>query len=920
MTDMKNGVIYTFYSYKGGVGRTMALANVAELLYKQGKKVLAVDWDLEAPGLEEYFPIERINLYENTGVIDLLQNYKKLLGTRKLNSWDELEASLLKDFNDAVFNIYPESSLKGSLSIIPAGLRQRDQFKEYADAVKDFDWTDFYDKWDGELYIKWLQQQMKKEADVILIDSRTGVTEVGGVCVYQLADTVVMFCTASKQSIEGTHRVAEDLRRPAVQKWRGGKAVEIIVVPARVESLTEGTALNSFRKRFESKFKDFMPEAVKIDIGKLWDFIIPHVPYYAFEERVAVRESEQFNAQPLVKAFKVLTSLMLREQVETDAKKGTETTKSPYHKNLEQSVFLITSSDSDNKNFATGFAIKQEGSFSYILSCAHVIEELGGEDKIRVADIPAHLVAQGSPKDIDLAVLRVEGLGNPHPFILRDLGSKDQRLMIRGFSAFDIRNKQFISYPLSGHLGDRISIESPTKTEPIMGWDLSIEHAGTFSTLKSVYSGSPVCYEDTDIVLGVFIRNTEMGRRAYAISISNLEKIWPGILHEPTVENHRQAFFRITSSQPDNMNFGTGFIIKQDGNVSYILTCAVVVELVGGENNVRVEGCPVQVVACGSPDRINLAVLKVEGMENFTPFSMQDLGKEGLPFRIKGFGLFDRKTHLFAARTLSGTLGKQADLHLIHTDRVSIWGLFIEHETGLFPEIEPSYVGSPVCDKESGVVLAVFSHRGKYHHHAISISGLRQVWPDMPPDLIADQSDKAKESQVRDYRYDVFLSYGNNDYIDSWVKEHFIPLLQWLLEDSLGRPSEVFIAKQQKNILPDWKTALAHSRCLIPVWSPSNFKSKWSSYELSVMIRREAQFPENPHRLIMPAVLSGAKTISATHTIPQFECSDYVYPGAAFRSSSKYIEFVDKMRIWCRKVADTINSAPDWRKQWFEED
>ncbi len=41
----------TFYSYKGGVGRTLALANVGHYLALLGKKVFAVDFDLEAPGL-----------------------------------------------------------------------------------------------------------------------------------------------------------------------------------------------------------------------------------------------------------------------------------------------------------------------------------------------------------------------------------------------------------------------------------------------------------------------------------------------------------------------------------------------------------------------------------------------------------------------------------------------------------------------------------------------------------------------------------------------------------------------------------------------------------------------------------------------------------------------------------------------------
>ena len=45
----RDGKIVTFYSYKGGTGRTMALANVAWILASSGKRVLAVDWR-EKPG------------------------------------------------------------------------------------------------------------------------------------------------------------------------------------------------------------------------------------------------------------------------------------------------------------------------------------------------------------------------------------------------------------------------------------------------------------------------------------------------------------------------------------------------------------------------------------------------------------------------------------------------------------------------------------------------------------------------------------------------------------------------------------------------------------------------------------------------------------------------------------------------------
>ena len=49
------GRVITFYSYKGGTGRSMALANAAWMLAMNGERVLVIDWDLEAPGLHRYF-------------------------------------------------------------------------------------------------------------------------------------------------------------------------------------------------------------------------------------------------------------------------------------------------------------------------------------------------------------------------------------------------------------------------------------------------------------------------------------------------------------------------------------------------------------------------------------------------------------------------------------------------------------------------------------------------------------------------------------------------------------------------------------------------------------------------------------------------------------------------------------------------
>src|SRR5262245_35698179 len=58
MSGEAGGQVITFYSYKGGTGRSMALSNVACLLARRqadDRGGLMMDWDLEAPGLHRYF-------------------------------------------------------------------------------------------------------------------------------------------------------------------------------------------------------------------------------------------------------------------------------------------------------------------------------------------------------------------------------------------------------------------------------------------------------------------------------------------------------------------------------------------------------------------------------------------------------------------------------------------------------------------------------------------------------------------------------------------------------------------------------------------------------------------------------------------------------------------------------------------------
>lgn len=66
-----NPPILSFYSFKGGVGRTTALLSLAIQVAREGKRVVVVDLDLEAPGLLSALPPPEGQEVQG-GVVDFL--------------------------------------------------------------------------------------------------------------------------------------------------------------------------------------------------------------------------------------------------------------------------------------------------------------------------------------------------------------------------------------------------------------------------------------------------------------------------------------------------------------------------------------------------------------------------------------------------------------------------------------------------------------------------------------------------------------------------------------------------------------------------------------------------------------------------------------------------------------------------------
>lgn len=124
----------------------------------------------------------------------------------------------------------------GGLWLLPAGLRLGNAFPAYAQSVQTFDWGEFYASYHGKEYFDWMREQLTGFADVVLIDSRTGVTEMSGVCARQLADVVVSFCAPNRQNLEGVVQMSDSFAREEVLAMRGERPLELVIVPTRLDN------------------------------------------------------------------------------------------------------------------------------------------------------------------------------------------------------------------------------------------------------------------------------------------------------------------------------------------------------------------------------------------------------------------------------------------------------------------------------------------------------------------------------------------------------------------------------------------------------------------------------------------------------------------------------------------------------------
>lgn len=244
-----------FFSIKGGVGRSTALAATAWSLAQAGKRVLVLDLDLESPGLSSaLLPPERQPMYGITDwmVEDLVDNsgviFESMISTSNLSHDGEIHVVPAHGISPGEY--IAKLGRVWMPKILPDGTRES--------------WSVRLEKLVSAL-------ETRVQPDVVLIDSRSGIDEIASACITDLgANLILLFALEGGQTWNGYRMLFEQWQRAHVAEQIRER---LKIVGAIVPELETTSYLLGLREHAYEIFVDTLydeiappsPEAVGIE-------------------------------------------------------------------------------------------------------------------------------------------------------------------------------------------------------------------------------------------------------------------------------------------------------------------------------------------------------------------------------------------------------------------------------------------------------------------------------------------------------------------------------------------------------------------------------------------------------------------------------------------------------------------------------
>lgn len=172
------------------------------------------------------------------------------------------------------------------------------------------------------------------------------------------------------------------------------------------------------------------------------------------------------------------------------------------------------------------------------------------------------------------------------------------------------------------------------------------------------------------------------------------------------------------------------------------------------------------------------------------------------------------------------------------------------------------------------------------------------------------------------YEFDIFVSYRRTDTIGLWVKNHLVPRLELRLNEVAPNPIRIFCDFKMAdgvNFPAELKQRIKSSSLLLCIWSADYFRSKWCMAEWESFRERQKQLnlftDDHTQGLVYPIRYSDGDYFHPEARLVQCQkdFSQLNYPDEVFRSSPKYLEFDDLVKIMADDLVKRLDDIPAWR-------
>ena len=242
--------IITFYSYKGGMGRTTTMTSYAlHLAVQFRRKVVVMDFDLEAPGYLNFFNLaenQQLKNGNNNGIIEYLLDSLFIRNTNNL-SLDKYYIQL-----DKVHT----GTDGGEIFVFPAGNLLGDENKRhYLEGLARLDLAS--EKRIIDIFLKFfITIKETLNPDIILLDSRTGFNDIYGMLALVMSDVIVGFFGSSEQTKPGLEFL--------LQKLSNFQDIEVMLLNSILPQ--EATDNQDAQEKFNKYVENFEDKPQKLAI------------------------------------------------------------------------------------------------------------------------------------------------------------------------------------------------------------------------------------------------------------------------------------------------------------------------------------------------------------------------------------------------------------------------------------------------------------------------------------------------------------------------------------------------------------------------------------------------------------------------------------------------------------------------------